>query len=388
MKKQLVTIMLVIVMFALIFPTIILATEEENNEVEEETTLIEESSNEEEDAENPDESNHIEENAESGGSVDKLSAELSAGLSQRTNFSNAKFELKKDGVSDAIIEVSGVQPLSNHSYYLFIQPNNTKPTYNSSNQIPLIYDTESKKFIAKTNVDKYVELNQNLYAFVYEMASFSENDFVTDGIKLERYAEPKYNEAFFATHLTNSTDQIVTKFTHSSYNSRKLTIKLGKITDTNILRKIKNNDVSGMADLMNYAKSASASVNETITVNNNYSLEYATTNGTKKVTFSNLADKEYYYLYVTVDTENGKYIPQEAVTLAISSKYENGSWYMFFYGENDFKWTDLGSTTTTTETKGETKDNSTANSTLPKTGKGLIIVTAIIVLIGSKYDGI
>ena len=318
---------------------------------------------------------------------------LSAALSQKTDFSNAKYVLRKEGTSGAALEISGIQPIENHSYYLIIMPNNnTDEPDTSSNSRLVLSRVSGTNNLVTTSLDKYVELNQDLYAYIYETAQGTEQEYVAKGIKLQRYNEPKFNDAFFATHLTSKDDQVVTKFTHNPDATRKFTIKLGKITDINLLRKIKNSDASGLQELMSYAKSASAIASESFTLTKKSFLQYTTSDGAKLISTDSIGDKEYYFLYVVADTEGGKYITQEAVTLAISSKYSDGSWFMFFYGADDFKWTDLGNGTTN-----DNKDNSTANKTIPAAGEGVTIIVAISFLAGfsialyrinKRYEGI
>ena len=332
-------------------------------------------------------------------SENTLEATLEAELTQKTDFSNAKYELIKDAVSSAKVEISGVQPLDNHAYYLYITSSRTSYPEKSSNDYTVLsYDSQTKKFTG-IGLAKKVELNQDLYAFIYEKDNTTlAGQYVVEGIKLERFEEPRYNDAFTVTHITKTSDQIVTKFTHDSSNVRNITVKIGKITDSNILKKIKDNNSSGMSDLLSYAKSASSIINESTTLTKKSFIQYLSSDGEKLISMNNIEDKSYYYLYVVADTENGKYITQEAVTLALSSKYSDGSWYMFFYGENDFNWTSISGNTATNPTPTPTPaDNTTANTVLPNTGKGLILITILAILtassavlydINKKYEGI
>ena len=201
------------------------------------------------------------------------------------------------------------------------------------------------------------------------------------GKKLNRYEESKYSDAFDSTFMTYSADQIVTNFTHASDNNRKMQIKVGKITDNSILQKIKNQDSSGFANLLSYAKSNSGIYNQTLNAdaNDSFAIEYnagdSSTTGNKVINLNGLEDGAYYYLYVKTDDENGKFTSNEAVTLARASIYENDKWYMFFYGSSDFKWADFG---------GIIEDNTTARTILPKTGiYGYIIVgVGLLTIIG------
>ena len=300
-----------------------------------------------------------------------------------TDFSNAKFELKKDGTSKAIIEISNVIAKDDSSYYLFINSNNNKPNVSSDMNDKILYmsyDKENKMFKTTdtSKVAKYVELNQDLYITILEKQSYNSEKVVVYGEKLNRFDEPKYSDAFHATFMTIDTDQIVTRFTHSGENNRKMQIKVGKVTDSTILQKIKNKDSSGFASLLSLAKSNDGIYNKTVAVNgNDYAIEYCAGGGWSKenevINLQGLKDGEYYFLYVKTLDENGKYIEQEAVTLAQANVLDN-HWSMFFYGSSDFKWADFGNTEV---------DNTTADGNLPQAGvKEMIWTSFIVVLLG------
>ena len=76
-----------------------------------------------------------------------------------TDFSNAKFELKKGGLlSDAFIEISGVTPKEKHSYYIYITSNSNKPDVFDANgwaiingRLTLTYDKTSKTLNGRIN---------------------------------------------------------------------------------------------------------------------------------------------------------------------------------------------------------------------------------------------
>lgn len=307
-----------------------------------------------------------------------------------TDFSRAKFELKKNGTSRAILEITGVNPKEGSTYYLFINSNSNKPNVTSENEnkIYLSYNTDSKKFTV-TGMEKYVELNKDMYVTILEYKTSQSEKVVLYGEKLQRYAEPKYSDAFFATFMSSHSDQIVTTFTHSNENNRKIKIKIGKITDLSILQKIKNQDASGFADLLSFAKSNKGIYDKLVDANKNYySIAYDAGDGedfgNSVIDLKGLQNEAYYFLYVEAYDEDGKYIAQEGVTLAQADVLSD-SWYLFFYGDEDFEWADFGNV-----------DNSKAPGKLPDTGKFTIIsILAVTTVAGAvsfiktkKYKGI
>ncbi len=295
-----------------------------------------------------------------------------------TDFSKAKFELKKDGNSKAIVHISNVTPKNDRKYYLLITSNANKPNITidiSDELIPLNYN-ENTKTLSTSKSDKvayYVELNQNLYANIVE-EKYIENEKVIAfyGKKLERFEEPKYSDAFHSTYMVHDSNQLVTNFTHAEKNNRKLHVKIGKITDVTILQKIKNKDSSGFTKLLSFAKSNNGIFDKIVDADKNdyYSIEYnagrGSTTGKSVIKLSGLQNDAYYFLYVKAEGENGKYMSPEAVTLAQASVYKGG-WGLFFYGSSDFKWADFGNVGT------DGPDNTVAPGKIPQTGVNTIV---------------
>ena len=293
-----------------------------------------------------------------------------------TDFTNAKFELKKVGTSSCNLEISNVIPKSNSLYYLLITSNADKPKITSDTEkkkISLTYDSDNKKFYSH-ELEEYVELNQDLYASVIE--ENKDKEVVIYGKKINRYSEPKYNDAFFATFMTNKKDQIITKFTYSGKADRNVQIKIGRVTDLSIIKKIKNEDNSGFESLLSLAKSNDGIFNKNVEIKKDSKSDVSydankDSNEEDLIKLDNLQDGAYYFLYVKVDDENGKYITQEAVTLAQGQTYPGG-WSMFFYGDNNLKWPDYENT--------KQEDDSTAKGELPQTGVQATVIISLIVI--------
>lgn len=298
-----------------------------------------------------------------------------------TDFSKAKFELKKEGISSAIVEISGITPKENSNYYLFITSNSSKPTVDgniSDERITLSYDKDTKtlKSTETEKVANYVELNQDLYATIVERQLGLTDNVVSFGNKLTRFAESKYSDAFHATFLTHKANQIVTTFTHNKSNNRKIQIKVGKITDTSILNKIKNKNSTGFEELLSYAKKNSGMYDQTVSADKDdmFAIEYNAGSLTSKenkensvINLKGIENDAYYFLYIKTDDENGKYISNEAVTLAQANVYEE-EWGLFFYGSSDFKWSEWG-------------DDTVKPGILPKTGVEYAMFGGIVLMV-------
>lgn len=102
-------------------------------------------------------------------------------------------------------------------------------------------------------------------------------------------------------------------------------------------------------------------------------------NTSEVINLQGLENEKYYYLYVKTDDENGKYISNEAVTLAQASVSSSG-WGMFFYGSNDFKWADFSAIDPDPNTgkKDPAEDPTIAPTILPKTGINVIIIAGVL----------
>ena len=338
-----------------------------------------------------------------------------------TDFSNAKYELLFD--MDADLKITGITPIEDNDYYYIITSSNTKPTISTTTYGAL--DTENtagidrltcnieEKYIYDRNLDKYLELNQDLYIWIIEEVdldvSYTENGenyigcttrFVAEGQKLTRPELPQLNLILKSFSIwggekeTGENTYISFRFPSVTEN-RKFKLKIGKVTDNSILQKIQNNDYSGITALLQYAKNnqATYTADLTTTSKNYYTNNQALFDGIKL-----LEDDAYYYIYVEFDDENGKYYPIEGVTLGQAwigetTKY----WDLYAYTEENFEWNNLSSSYTEEAEKEEVKDETIAKDELPNTGARVAVVISILTLAGAviffkvkenKYKGI
>ena len=146
--------------------------------------------------------------------------------------------------------------------------------------------------------------------------------------------------------------------------------------------------------MLNYSKTAETIYSNTLTANEYNG--YETNLGDGALTgfdYRKLEDGAYYFLYIELDDEGGKYIPAETVTFAQASTYFDfsGDWFLFFYGSADFKWANID--------LDEQRDDDTtvAPTVIPATGeKAVIGIIALLLIITvathfklkNKYNGI
>lgn len=348
-----------------------------------------------------------------------------------TDFSKAKYETSLDWNVEKL-KVTGIKPSSDNNYYYIITPNNSKPNIikndygaldseKMSNSLERFMINSDEKYIYTYNISKYAELNQDMYIWILQeeklenyyydtngtYISFS-TKFVDEGKKITRAELPKLNlilQNFSIGYWNSTTTNETDNYTYIKFNfpsdteNRKFNIKVGKVTDKSILTKIKNNDYTGITELLTYAKNNNSIYSQTLTTTSPayFRSDAALFDGRKL-----LENKAYYYIYVEFDDENGKYYPIEGITLgqAWFSTVSN-SWDLWAYTKSDFKWDNLSSTPTDTAPKKEDslpatpekkEDTTTASGKLPQTGismgisLAIVVVLATCVFVYSKYN--
>lgn len=323
-----------------------------------------------------------------------------------TDFSKAKYELLFD--LDTDLKISGINPKDDirNTYYYIITSSNTKPniSYNTyggvdteaTNEINYLNVNSDDNYLYSRTLDKYVELNQDLYLWVIQDVALEDTyynnegnsithstKFVVEGQKLTRPTLPQLNLILKSFNIGNwESDTNSDAYTYinfrfpSATENRKFRIKIGLVTDNSILQKIQKGDYSGITELLEYAKNNKAiyTADLTTTSENYFRSEQALFDGTKL-----LQDDAYYFIYVEFDDENGKYYPIEGVTLgqAYVSEVNSNNWDLYAYTSEDFNWNDLSSTSTNTNNT----DTTIAKDKLPNTGTMSILVVSIIILV-------
>ena len=162
-------------------------------------------------------------------------------------------------------------------------------------------------------------------------------------------------------------------------DSIKINYKIGTITDTSILRAIQNGESNCLERLMEYAKSANNGTTGTISLGRSDTI----TNNL------NLVNDQYYYVYFSLDTENGTYYPVEDVSLYQALVDESVGANLFDYLSEDFKWNigqNPNNPTNPDDDNGNRNpitDNTIAGGKIPQTGSNIIIGIAVITLLAT-----
>ena len=338
------------------------------------------------------------------------------------DFSKAEFELVKDGISCVNLHIKNVTKNSDQLYY-YITTQNQKPTIElkdngnidiSDSKWNLLGYNENEKYLYAYGLEGDVLLNQDLYLWIIEQEKYEKNyyddngniirdkiQYVVSGQKLERLKYPVYAETFTSsTYMSHNSTQIIYTIPYVQQTERKFTLKIGKITDNNILKGIKNNNRDAWNSLLEYAKNNQAIYNNKLTTNKTSGFAEYNSNivGEKRdvIQLNNLENNIYYYMYVVFDDENGKYYPASGLTLAKANVHENGDWYLFFLGSDNFKWDEFSSVNAGTVDRNTTGNTTKKPSKLPYTGATtigltIVLITGVAVFFkvkNNKYKGI
>ena len=277
-----------------------------------------------------------------------------------TDPSNIKFTVTED----FYLKVTGLK--EDGKYYGFISNGKIAPTVPDTGWI----ENENLPVTNKPgfSISKYLEKSGDIYVWIYEtqiVNNVRHNKCIIEAQKIERPALKKIGTRMKCYFLNEETSTHLFE-AYSYENARKINVKIGKVTDKSILRAIKNGETDCLQKLLDYAKNADSIYTGTVPLGRSESI-------TNKL---NLVNDEYYYVYMVLDDENGKYFPVEDVSLYQALTYEKDgktSKNLFDYLNDNFKW-NLGNDDTTI-------DNTTATGKLPQTGASIVIYVAITLVI-------
>ncbi len=299
-----------------------------------------------------------------------------------TDFSKAKYEIKRGATYGVYLNITNVTLKEKSYYYYKITTTNSETPEVNNEGIISKFD--------EINITKYYELDGDMYLWVKEFnpqnKSGEKEKIVVSGQKLERLDyNPHYYNAFNNTLMSNSGFTIKMNYWCAQGNSRSANIKIGKVNNQTLLKKIKNNEAGAWEELLQYAKTSDATFNKKLKTDSSMFMFHEIGGNSFGFKKSNVEDGAYYYLYVDVDSENGKYYPVgPAVTLARANiGNESGNISMFFYGTGNFKW-ELPEELPTEEEPAkeqpkeeEKKDETIAKEKMPNTGLTYIVTLAI-----------
>lgn len=291
--------------------------------------------------------------------------------SNGTDFTKGTYAINKYGIT-----IDGVGKEGNLFYKVDHEAIGAGSTESTDGLSLLSYsDSTSKYDVTPPDFQRILQTPGDIYIHLYEKTLDMPYTKFYDK-KIERPAGPGINAFTDYTMSTQSRTQICFNLPYSIITGRKLTYKIGKIDDNDLLLAIKNGDPSAFTSLMEFARNQTNPIIEE-TVETNSSLGYDTDD--EIFPGNKLVDGGYYYLYALLDGENGTYIPVESVTLAMASVYpslEDCPWYLFFYGSSDFNF-DGVTEPDVPDIKPDNKEDKKP-SVLPKTGESILYISLAI----------
>ena len=294
-------------------------------------------------------------------------------INNETSFEKARFKFEFSHYNGLKGYVENVEFDKNYNYYIYISKDkNANPK--TSDEGAALIDTNNKandKNLFGFNNDiarNILELSGKNYIYIIQKDIVSGNqEVVLKAKEMEKVALPALGNRL-DIWLFDAKKTTVSNIIEISDN-RKITYKIGKITSNDILRSFKNDSATkAFKNLLEYAKDSKYLKTGKITVKG---LDYNITKDIK------LEANTYYFVYMTVETDDGKYVELEDVAIYTSgSIVKENALYHFAFNEMEFD-----------EDKANTSEDTTIipDKNLPYTGKSIIIALSIIMIIGISY---
>lgn len=278
-----------------------------------------------------------------------------------TDFSNAKIEIigeptKNVNIEDATtinykVKISNVTLNPEHIYSIYFHEkdseNKSGLAIKSSAQATL-HEGESEGSIKLASA--FLQKKADIYVTIAEGTIDSINPQVVLTNKKIDHPEllPKLGNRF-RIYFNSINTQTFFFAPNDNKSDRTLKIKIGKVTDTEILKSIKANKSQGFIKLLGYAKKAK---------DYNYvgTIKYTakTLSGSNVPTVEmNLTNGAYYFAYIELDDENGLYYPVEDIALYRAK----GTKDLVRYSDKEFVWEIAEETKKPTEETPKPEDN-------------------------------
>ena len=256
---------------------------------------------------------------------------------EETDFSDVTIDIKytETGVTEenrtnAYLVFSGIT-LDEAMEYRVVFTKDTYSVVDSFTEKPELSSILYKDggIIRETGYASASERFGDVYVTIYEREnSITPYKKVSDTILVERPEELKLTKRIQGFLFENETSLFLWSINNIN-TERNVNYKIGKVTDNNILKNIKNNQYSGLESLLSYAK------------NDNNPIKSAKTEFKTKESLysqSDVTEGTYYYVYFSLDTEEGKYYPVEDVDLYYAKKLDDEKVWLYDYLDSNFKW--------------------------------------------------
>ncbi len=284
-------------------------------------------------------------------------------ISNKTDFSNAKFSYQSRNFKDLEVTIRNFKVKSDSAYYIYLSKE-SKKTFTSipEDATRIVVDSENKAVcsILPEKASELLEYTGKNYIYVIEKTPDNTLNVVMGAKEIPNIPLPSLGKRLdiwlYEAEETMVSNSIGLK------EGRNITYKIGKITSNSILRAFqKESSEVAYEKLLDYAKKAKYIKTGTISLEG---LDY------NLVHELNIEQDAYYFIYMLVEDENGKYVTVEDVAIYRENNLLEGNTLVHF----DFADIELegDDTTVVPDTK------------LPQTGiYPLTIITVVVLLTGS-----
>ena len=316
-----------------------------------------------------------------------------------TDTTNWTYELKSENRNlHNTLNFSNVNFKENHRYTLLIN-NSDSGFFDESGVVYETVDTSGDNcvYFAETgksgSIDKWLEKSGDVYfqiveSYLPEGSNKYASKVIYKKTKIERptYKLGTKTYSYFFDEYTSTY-----VYVPNAASDRKMNVKIGKVSDINILRSIKNQENGCMEKLLDYAKKEEGMYNGTLNIGRNESI----TSGL------NLVNREYYFVYTVLDDENGKYYPIEDIGLYQAVVADSVGKNLFSSIDSQFVWnlpeatepSEEGqnapaedNTVKPSEDENKGKTDGTESPNLgPQAGKGIMALVVVAVVSGIVF---
>lgn len=283
------------------------------------------------------------------------------------DFSKAKFNFSYTTYTNLALEITNVELTKDDKCYIYISKKKDENPTTKTEGINRIYKDNNGKinvYFSRELSSNILEVKGKNYIYIVREDSEENSQILLKAKEMEELKLPPLGQRLDIWLYDEEKTGVSNKININS--ERKITYKMGKIESKDVLKSFKN-DSSNQAysNLLKYAKSAKYLTTGSITVDG---LDY---NISKDIKLENDA---YYFVYMVVETKDGKYNELEDVAIYIENKSTDGKNALVHFAFNTIKVDD------------DEPDNTVAQvPEIPKAGKSAIIVTVAILIIAGGY---
>lgn len=313
-----------------------------------------------------------------------------------TDISKMEYKIERgDGAISRwyIMNFSNIEYKNYHTYYAFFTYNDEELMMQKDENGKIINADGNIDTITPLNVSSIIEKTGKIYMYIVE----EQSDYSKEGnmkiskvlVQKEEITRPSQNEItkrisnIYFSGFENKGGSVYVNEPFSE--NRILNIKIGRITDKTILNAIKNKEATGMTQLLSYAKQQTDAKGYKIISNGerNNKLENIDIDFTKG---------DYYYVYFSMNNENGKYVDVDDIMLyqVIEGSDEKNGFWVSSMDDSKFQWSEDDSAsptptvtpTVTPEPEEDGKEDDTTMKTdkLPQTGVGIGLTLSILLV--------